>query len=98
MILVGCVGTSSEIPLKGFGTTCSDLFSRFALIALLPVLNFPDKKKDMASQKIVTLEELRDHKTKDSLYVLIHGKGECGPIRVRVFVLADFSSNPQFTT
>ncbi|KAL0950143.1 hypothetical protein HGRIS_010139 [Hohenbuehelia grisea] len=30
----------------------------------------------MADTKVVTLDELRAHKTKDSLFVLIHGKGK----------------------
>jgi hypothetical protein len=30
------------------------------------------------SQKVITLDELRAHKTKDSFYVLLHNKGERG--------------------
>ena len=32
---------------------------------------------DAAPTKIVTLEELRANKSRDSFYILIHGKGTC---------------------
>jgi hypothetical protein len=42
--------------------------------------------------KLVTLQELKDHAKKDSLWVLIHEKGLCLPNQSQIFGLSDVFS------
>jgi hypothetical protein len=43
--------------------------------------------------KLITLEELKEHATKDSLYILLHEKGKLQPIKWFIFALCSLTAH-----
>jgi hypothetical protein len=43
--------------------------------------------------KLITLEELKEHSTKDNLYILLHEKGRLRPIKWFIFALCSLTAH-----
>lgn len=48
------------------------------------------------STRIITLDELRENKARDSLYILIHGKGTRQPITIHLLPQSHHSPIPVY--